>query len=380
MTHAMDRASARTYDLQNWFEVTDNPISKEGIFPYSGAQVGSPERDRIFRVYRPADELAHPDTIASFRLLPLIDDHEMLGAGFTSTDDRPIAGVIGENIRVERGTMLANLKIYSDALAEKLKAGKTELSCGYRCVYDFTPGFWNGQPYDVVQRQIRGNHIALVDEGRMGPDVRVLDHMIFTADGKEISPVDEEMKKMLADLAARIAKLEAGEVGEKPAGDEDMTASKAEEKPVEDMDKPAGDPPAEDMDKPGEKAKDGDYEAKAMDALSKQIKALVAKVDALSAKPVMDEAALVATTARKTALAARIAQHVGVFDHSGMTLSQIEKYGVEKLGLKNIPAGQEAVALDAALQSRQIPQAAAMDHARTASPLAASVAAYATKK
>lgn len=372
MTHAMDRASARTYDLQNWFEVSDNPISKEGIFPYSGAQVGSPERDKIFRVYRPADELADPDTIASFRLLPLIDDHEMLGAGFTSTDDRPIAGVIGENIRVDRGTMLANLKIFSDALAQKLKAGKTELSCGYRCVYDFTPGFWNGQPYDVVQRQIRGNHIALVDEGRMGPDVRVLDHMVFTADAKEISPVDEEMKKMLAELVARVAKLEAGEVGEKPAvQDEDAPPPKADEPPVQDEDAPPAE--TEDEDAPTE-------EAKAMDALSKQIKALVAKVDKLTARPVMDEAALVATTARKTELAARIAQHVGVFDHSGMTLSQVEKYGVEKLGLKNIPAGQEAVALDAALQSRQIPQAAAMDHARTASPLAASVAAYATKK
>ena len=46
--------TARTYDLNGWFEVADNPISREGIFPYSGAQVGHPERDRIFRVYRPA--------------------------------------------------------------------------------------------------------------------------------------------------------------------------------------------------------------------------------------------------------------------------------------------------------------------------------------
>lgn len=377
MTHAMDRAqSARQYDLNGWFEIAANPISKEGIFPYSGAQVGSPERDRIFRVYRPAEELAKPETLASFRLLPIIDDHEMLGEGFTDTDDRPPAGVIGENIRVERGTMLANLKIYSGALAEKLKAGKTELSCGYRCVYDFTPGFWNGQAYDVVQRQIRGNHLALVDEGRMGPDVRVLDHMVFTADAKEISPVDEELKKVLdamaatvKDLGERMAKLETPAA----AGDEDAPV---EEKPVEDMDKPAGDPPAEDMDKP--EAKDGDYEA--MDALSKSIKALAAKVEKLTTRPALDEAAIVATTARKTELAGRIAQHVGVFDYSGMTLADVQKYGVEKLGLKNVPAGQEAVALDAALQIRQTPQAAAMDHARGSSPLRASIVAYATKK
>jgi len=372
-TPAMDRASARTYDLNGWFEIADNPISKEGIFLYSGVQVNSPERDRIFRVYRPAEELSRPDTIASFRLLPIIDDHEMLGEGFTDTDDRPPAGVIGENIRVERGMMLANIKIYGKALADALKKGKTELSCGYRCVYDFTPGFWNGQPYDVVQRQIRGNHLALVDEGRMGPDVRVLDHMVFTADAKEISPVDEELKKMLADLAARIAKLEAGEAGEKPpVTDADTPPPPADTPPVADADTPpppADTPPAADADK--------SEEAKAMDAA---IKALSAKVDALASKPAMDEAAIVATTARKTELAGQIARHVGVFDHSRMTLADVQKYGVEKLGLKNVPAGQEAVALDAALQSRQTPQAAAMDHAKAASPLRTSIAAYATKK
>lgn len=377
MTHAMDRASARTYDMNGWFEVADNPISKEGIFPYSGAQVGSPERDRIFRVYRPAEEMADPDALASFRLLPIIDDHEMLGAGHTPTDDKEVAGVIGENIRVDNGVMLANLKIYSQGLAEKLKKGKTELSCGYRCVYDFTPGFWNGQPYDVVQRKLRGNHLALVDEGRMGPDVRVLDHMVFTADAKEISPVDEEMKKMLAELVARVAKLEAGEVGEKPAADEDAPPpAKAEEKPAADEDPAkAEEKPAADED-PAAAAE----EAKAMDALSKSIKALAAKVDALSSKPAMDEAAFVSNLGRKTDLAARIAQHVGVFDHSRMTLPDVVKYGVEKLGLKNVPAGQEAVALDAALQVRQVPTVAAMDRASTPSPLRSSIAAYATEQ
>ena len=211
----------------------------------------------------------------------------------------------------------------------------------------------------------------------MGPDVRVLDHMVFTADAKEISPVDEEMKKMLAELVARVAKLEAGEVGEKPAADEDAPPpAKAEEKPAADEDPAkAEEKPAADED-PAAAAE----EAKAMDALSKSIKALAAKVDALSSKPAMDEAAFVATLGRKTDLAARIAQHVGVFDHSRMTLPDVVKYGVEKLGLKNVPAGQEAVALDAALQVRQVPTVAAMDRASTPSPLRSSIAAYATEQ
>ena len=372
-TYAMDRApSARTHDLNGWFEVRDNPISKEGIFPYSGAQIGAPEPDRIYQIYRPAGELSDPDALASFRLLPIIDDHTMLGDGHTPTDDVDVAGVIGEDVRFEDGRLLANLKIYSQSLTEKIRNGKTELSCGYRCVYDFTPGVWNGQSYDAVQRQIRGNHLALVDEGRMGPDVRVLDTMSFTADAKETAPVDEELKKVLAEIMARLAKLEAGEVGEEPATDEDAPAVPASEETGDTEEMPA----ASDEDAPAEAeeaAKNEDYEA--MDALTRTVKAIAAKVDKLAARPVMDEAAVVATLADKAALANRIARHVGVFDHSKMTHAQVVRYGVSKLGLKVKP-GSEAVALDAALQVRALPTAVAADTA-TASPLRASIAKYA---
>lgn len=359
-THAMDRAaSARKYDLNGWFEVKDNPISKEGIFPYSGAQIGAPEADRIYRVYRPGDELADEEALASFRLLPIIDDHTMLGEGFKPAGDAGVSGVIGENVRFERGRLLANLKIYDGALAQKIKSGKTELSCGYRCVYDFTPGFWNGQQYDAVQRQIRGNHLALVDEGRMGPDVRVMDHMTFTADAKEILPVDEELKQALAAIMARLDKLEA------PATDEEVKAEVVKEEPVADEEMEAEAEVSEDEDKPAE-------EAKAMDALTKTVKALAAKVDKLASKPVMDEAAVVATLADKTELANRLAQHVGVFDHSKMTHAQVVAYGVDKLALKVKPGG-EAIALDAALQVKAKPTAAAMDSNSAASPLRASI-------
>jgi hypothetical protein len=53
------------------------------------------------------------------------------------------------------------------------KGDRRELSCGYVCDLEDAPGTWNGQPYDVVQRNIRGNHVAIVDKGRAGPEVRV---------------------------------------------------------------------------------------------------------------------------------------------------------------------------------------------------------------
>ena len=374
-TIAMDRApSARAYDINGWFEVADNPISREGIFPYSGAQVGHPDRGRIFQVYRPGEELSAPDALASFRLMPIIDDHTMLGEGHTPAEDVGVAGVIGENVKFDRGVMTANLKIFSKALAQKIKNGKTELSCGYRCVYDFTPGVWNGQPYDVIQRQIRANHLALVDEGRMGPEVSILDQMTFTVDAKETTPVDEEQKKAMEAMAAKIAELEAKIDGAAAkVGDEETPP--AEEVVDEEVVKDEDEPPAEEVEDEG--TPPASEEAKAMDSLTKPVRALAKKVDALAARPAMDEKTVMEVTAKKAALVDRLKPHVGVFDHSAMTLNDVAKYGVQKLGIKT-PAGSEAIALDAYLQARPVAivHTTAADSA-TKTGLGQSVAAYA---
>ena len=42
----------------------------------------------------------------------------------------------------------------------------------------------------------RGNHLALVENGRMGPDVAVLDHFTFTVDNKEFQNMAEENKEV----------------------------------------------------------------------------------------------------------------------------------------------------------------------------------------
>ena len=375
MANAMDRApSARAYDINGWFEVADNPISREGIFPYSGAQVGHPDRGRIFQVYRPGEELSAPEALASFRLMPIIDDHTMLGEGHTPAEDVGVAGVIGENVKFDRGVMTANLKIFSKALAQKIKNGKTELSCGYRCVYDFTPGVWNGQPYDVIQRQIRANHLALVDEGRMGPEVSILDQMTFTVDAKETTPVDEELKKAMEAMAAKIAELEAKIDGAAAkVGDEETPP--APEVKAEEVVKDEDEPSAEEVEDEG--TPPASEEAKAMDGLTKTVKALAKKVDALAARPAMDEKTVMEVTAKKAALVDRLKPHVGVFDHSAMTLDDVAKYGVKKLNIKT-PAGSEAIALDAYLQARPVAivHTTAADSA-TKTGLGQSVAAYA---
>lgn len=202
----------------------------------------------------------------------------------------------------------------------------------------------------------------------MGPSVAVLDQMVFTVDAKEQEPAMDEIKEMLAALAARMDALEAavadkydGDKPEEPAKDEDPAKT---EEPAEDEDEPATADP--------EPAKDEDP-VKAMDAVSKRLDALDEK---LSRVVVLDEAAVFKTLARKTSLAERLAAHVGTFDHSSMTFDAVVKYGVEKLGLKDIPKGAEAVALDAALQVRAVPTPHSISTDGKKSALSASLAEY----
>lgn len=53
------------------------------------------------------------------------------------------------------------------------KNGLREVSCGYYADSVLEPGVFEGQAYDFVQKNIRYNHIAIVEKGRAGSEVRI---------------------------------------------------------------------------------------------------------------------------------------------------------------------------------------------------------------
>jgi hypothetical protein len=338
----MDRASARLADLNGWWEVQNNPISKNGVFDYLGSNIPGADPSKVYRVYRPASELSDPAFLDSLRLIPFIDEHTMLGPeelGATPAERKGVHGVIGEKVAFDGRYVRVNLRIYSESMKNAIDSGKTELSLGYQCTYDLTPGVFDGQAYDAIQRDLRANHLALVGEGRMGPDVAVLDHgtdrLTITADSLEFKPMcdptnDAPVEPTLADvmtvlkeLMAAIKPKEEMEMDKEPAGD-----PKPDEAPAADAEKPAMD---------AEKPSADQYAA--MDAALKKL-AGIKPVDEVALKR-----AIVKDAADKHALVDRLKPHVGVFDHAAMTHADVAAYGVEKLGL-TAPKGSEAVALD----------------------------------
>lgn len=370
---------ARSYDGNGWFEVKANPISKAGIFPYSGRQLGltGPDADRIFQVLRPPEELSDPACLESFKLIPWIDEHTMLGPNAQELTDKAMAaekkgvqGVIGEDVFFKDGTLFANIKAFSSTLATLIQAGKRELSAGYRCIYDMTSGVWNGQSYDAVQRKIRGNHLALVTEGRMGPDVAVMDRFTFSFDAMEIKMADEnqggatgagsmtleQIVAVVTELAPQVAKLTAAMapmLGAAEATEKAATGGVADEEVTKDEDTTAMGAGEGGEGTPAGAAKDEDVTG--MDAALKQISTLRKQVADLQAN---GERAVLSQIAKRDALVKQISAHVGTFDHAEKTYADVVKYGCEKLGIK-AAAGQEAAALSGFLQARPVATPAA---------------------
>lgn len=408
----MDKSafSARISDVNGYYEVRDNPLSKVGVFPYLGAQLpGASDPSRVYSVFRPEAELADPEFLASLRLLPWVDDHEMLGdpeAGMTPPEDYGVHGVIGENVRYENGLVLGTIKCWSRAMAAKINNDKKELSLGYRCEYDWTPGVYKGIPYDAVQRRLRGNHLALVGEGRMGPEVAVkdaaMDHQKLTLDSLEYIKMADENKEGGAANPSELTLEQAGEMLDKLLPFIDRIAALKSGAPAAgaataDEPKPDGAavPAAKDPNDPDAKAMTDalQVDMAAMAAMDKKITALQTSLAKLAAKPAaaadakpVDDIIVVggktyavvkpaaaadakpqmdpAEFARQVsgnlhdrdALVERVRPHVGVFDHARMTVGEVAKYAADKLGLKPA-AGSEIVAVDAYLHNRSAPRA-----------------------
>ena len=229
--------SKRVVDINGWITIKDNPILKAGIFPYLGSEIGQGEPTRVYKVLRSDEELSKPEAIKSFELVPLINEHFVLGELGTDTDDKSIDGIVGESIYFEAPYLKSNIKVFGKHIKKLIEVGKIELSAGYSCKY--IPAE-NNPDYDFIQTDIRANHLALVEAGRNGSDVAVQDALKFTLDSKELlmnledilaqisALSDEDKAKLLATL--KPAEDENTEVEKEVAKDEEKAVATDMEK------------------------------------------------------------------------------------------------------------------------------------------------------
>lgn len=167
-------AIAGTRRREDGYLVADARAARTGIQLYAGYEVGKPEMP-VVRVYRPDAEVFSRDTLASFAHRPVTNDHPVTPV--TADNWRQVAvGQTGDEIARDGTFIRVPLMVADAAAIADIEGGKRELSAGYFCKLVFEDGKTPaGEPYDAIQKDIRANHVAIVDAGRAGKECRIGD-------------------------------------------------------------------------------------------------------------------------------------------------------------------------------------------------------------
>lgn len=176
----------------------DTPIvGRVGIQLYKNAD------GTIRRELRPPEEVFNADSLKSFAGKPVTDEHP--GEPVTAKNAKRLSvGTMQGEGRQDGDNVVAPIIVHDGEMIDKiLKGGKRELSLGYKVDLEETPGVWNGQEYDAIQRNIRVNHLAIVPRGRAGNARLNLDRH----DAVSFNP--EEENSMPTDNLGRI-RLDSG--------------------------------------------------------------------------------------------------------------------------------------------------------------------------
>lgn len=164
------------------------PIARVGEQEYLPSELGLTGNDPVI-LYRPEEEVFAPEAIASFEGKIVTDEHP---ADMVNADNASVL-LKGVVLNVRRGQgdeadlLLADLIVYDRTLNEEIQNGKREISSGYYHDIEETEGRY-------YQRNIRGNHVAVVPAGRAGPRVSIKDAAPQNKNRKEIKTMSHKAK------------------------------------------------------------------------------------------------------------------------------------------------------------------------------------------
>lgn len=136
-------------------------LTRAGVFTYQD------EDGKVWSELRPPEEVFAADSLATLRDATVTEMHppgpvtkenwDAVSIGHLSAPARQE----GDRLVVTDGIVVQSGPAVDRVLSKDLR----EVSCGYSCDIDETPGVYDDQPYTRVQRGIRYDHIALGPEG-----------------------------------------------------------------------------------------------------------------------------------------------------------------------------------------------------------------------
>ena len=186
-------SAIRTRKTEYGFVLDAPVIARTGIQVYRRG-------DRPWLEYRPAEEVFKADSLETFEGAPVTIQHPSTPVTSGNTADHTVGAIIGRPWR-DGNNLRANVVVHDQRAIDLIGSGvAVELSVGYSV--DAGPGGVtpDGVKYDMMQTNIRCNHLAIVPRGRAGV-------ARFTEEGIKVSK--DEVKSDAVDLQAKVDVLEA---------------------------------------------------------------------------------------------------------------------------------------------------------------------------
>ena len=141
---------------------------------YTGDEMKKPNLEFV-RVFRPETEVFSTDSMGSIAHKPMTNNHPAKNVT-ADTWKKDSIGQVGDEVTRDGEYVRVPLIMMDGDAIKDYEGGKTELSLGYTADVEMVSGFTNrGEQYDAIQRNIRVNHVALVDHGRANEEFRIGD-------------------------------------------------------------------------------------------------------------------------------------------------------------------------------------------------------------
>ena len=150
-------------------KIDDNGYLRiDGVVAHVGILEYMDDDGSVIREFVPEETLFDEESLKSLAGAPVTLQHPPVMVTPSNYKDYSQGSVNGMPKRDGDNLVASMLVIGNEALHAVEYEGVSELSPGYSVDLDETPGEWQGQKYDRVQRNRRYNHQAIVDAARGG--------------------------------------------------------------------------------------------------------------------------------------------------------------------------------------------------------------------
>lgn len=241
----------KTETVEGFLICRNVPIARIGAQEYYAHELhlGGVEPNKLVKVNRYAEDVFDQAVLASFEGKPVTNEHPSENVSPDNFKDLAKGHV--QNVRRDGDFIVADLYINDADLISDIQNGvKKEVSCGYVCNYEM-----DGDEFK--QTHIRGNHVAVVPEGRAGHEVAIKDAAAeavekgkspmsklkevlkaFVSSAKDAKP--EELEEMVDATAEAIEEAQEAEPAEQEAEESAETEEAQDAEPAAESTEDAG--------------------------------------------------------------------------------------------------------------------------------------------